>query len=173
MLGAGAADYRYNGDGDLVGQTVGGVSTDYTQDVGAPLSEVLQARQGSTTTNYLYGTDRFGALVGSTRTEELHDTLGSTRLTTNDAGAPQSALRFDPWGQPIGNTQLQPWGFAGEMQNGASELVHLRARWYQPQLGVFISQDPFAGNAAKPGIPVLARRCTRLRLLPIFTRILA
>ena len=46
VLGTGAADYRYNGDGALVGQTQGGSTTDYTQDVGAPLSEVLQARQG-------------------------------------------------------------------------------------------------------------------------------
>ena len=129
---------------------MGGVGTDYTQDVGAPLSQVLQARQGSTTTNYLYGLDRLGALTGSTRMEELHDTLGSTRLTTDVAGNTQSALRFDPYGRPIGSTQLQPCGFTGEMQNGTSELVHLRARWYQPQLGVFISKDPFTGNASQP-----------------------
>ena len=150
VLGTGGADYRYNGDGALVGQTVGGTSTDYAQDVGAPLSEVLQARQGSTTTNYLYGTERFGALAGSTRTEELHDTLGSTRLTTDAAGSTQSALRFDPYGRPLSGTQPQPFGFTGEMQNGSSELVNLRARWYQPQLGVFVSKDPFAGNASQP-----------------------
>ena len=116
VLGTGGADYRYNGDGALVGQTVGGTSTDYAQDVGAPLSEVLQARQGSTTTNYLYGTERFGALAGSTRTEELHDTLGSTCLTTDAAGNAQTALRFDPYGRPLSGTQPQPFGFTGEMQ---------------------------------------------------------
>jgi len=39
--------YTYNGDGTLVSQATGGVTTRYTQDLAAPLSQVLQTKVGS------------------------------------------------------------------------------------------------------------------------------
>ena len=42
----GATTYGYNGDGTLVSQATSGVTTRYTQDLAAPLSQVLQTKVG-------------------------------------------------------------------------------------------------------------------------------
>lgn len=75
----------YNGDGVLVAQTANGTTTRYTQDLAAPLSQVLQTAQGSTTTDYLYGLERLASVSGGTRTWYGTDALGSVRVTMNDA----------------------------------------------------------------------------------------
>lgn len=55
-----------------------------------------------------------------------------------------------------GNYDSQGWnadgvpamGFTGEYQG--SGMVYLRARWYNPTAGTFLSKDPFAGYNEQP-----------------------
>jgi RHS repeat-associated protein len=140
----------YNGDGVLVAQTANGTLTRYTQDLAAPLSQVLQTTQGSATTNYLYGIDRFAAVSGSTRTWYQPDALGSVRLTMNDTGAALGRANYDPWGTVEGNTLASPFGFTSELQDGTTGLVYLRARWYHTGYGTFTSRDSFHGLSEQP-----------------------
>jgi RHS repeat-associated protein len=42
----------------------------------------------------------------------------------------------------------QPFGFTGELHSAGQ--VYLRARWYAPGQGRFVSEDPFAGWATRP-----------------------
>ncbi|MCG8347128.1 MAG: RHS repeat-associated core domain-containing protein, partial [Chloroflexales bacterium] len=42
------------------------------------------------------------------------------------------------------------FGFTGELQDGETNLVYLRARWYDPGMGRFVSRDPFAGYMEQP-----------------------
>jgi RHS repeat-associated protein len=42
----------------------------------------------------------------------------------------------------------QPFGFTGELHRAGQ--VYLRARWYAPGQGRFVSEDPFAGFAERP-----------------------
>jgi hypothetical protein len=53
VLASGTANYSYIGCGTLVSQTIGGTTIRYTQDLAAPLSQVLQTIVGSTRTSYL------------------------------------------------------------------------------------------------------------------------
>jgi len=96
MTARGATTYTYNGDGVLVYDG----TTRSTQDLIAPLSQVLQTTQGSATTHYLYGLDRLAAVAGSTRTWYGADALGSVRQTLSDAGTPLGIVNYDPWGTP-------------------------------------------------------------------------
>jgi RHS repeat-associated protein len=137
--------YTYTGDGVLVQDG----TTRYTQDLAAPLSQVLQTTQSSTTTNYLYGLERLAAVAGSPRTWYVGDALGSVRLTLDDAGAPLGVVHYDPWGTPEMGT-VATFGFTGELQDVASGLVNLRARWYQTGQGRFVTRDPFAGYPELP-----------------------
>jgi RHS repeat-associated protein len=145
MIVRGTTPYTYTGDGVLVQ----GGTTRYTQDLATPLSQVLQTTQGSTTTNYLYGLDRLAALAGSTRTWYVGDALGSVRLTLADSGAPLGVVHYDPWGTPESGT-VPTFGFTGELQDAASGMVNLRARWYQTGQGRFVSRDPFEGAMETP-----------------------
>ena len=48
---------------------------------------------------------------------------------------------FDPYGQPVESSGA-PYGFTGEWWEDEVELLHLRARWYAPGTGTFLSVDP-------------------------------
>ncbi|HEY3231835.1 MAG TPA: hypothetical protein VGJ87_21575, partial [Roseiflexaceae bacterium] len=92
-----------------------GTTTRYTQDLAAPLSQVLQA-QGSTTTKYLYGLDRLASVAGSARTWYAADALGSVRRTLSDTGTPLGIVNYDPWGAPQAGATPPTFGFTGELQ---------------------------------------------------------
>jgi hypothetical protein len=84
---------------DLAGTS--GVTTRYTQDLAAPLSQVLQTQIGAATrTDYLYGLNRLASLNGSTKTWYVADALGSVRRTVADTGMPLGVINYDPWGTP-------------------------------------------------------------------------
>jgi hypothetical protein len=94
----GTTTYASNGDGTLVSQATGGITTRYTQDLASPLSQVLQTKVGAaTTTDYLYGLNRLASLNGSTKTWYAVDALGSVRRTVADAGTPLGVVNYDPW----------------------------------------------------------------------------
>jgi len=99
----GTTTYAYNGDGTLVSQATSGVTTRYTQDLAAPLSQVLQTQVGAATrTDYLYGLNRLASLNGSTKTWYVSDALGSVRRTVADSGTPLGVINYDPLGTAPG-----------------------------------------------------------------------
>ncbi len=64
---------------------------------------------------------------------------------------PSFAQAFDPYGNLIGGTGYVDtnYGYTGELSD-SSGLVYLRARYYSPALGRFISRDPFPGVLSQP-----------------------
>jgi RHS repeat-associated protein len=58
-----------------------------------------------------------------------------------------ATYRTDEFGIPTATTgtSSQPFGFTGEPRD-ATGLTYLRARYYDPSLGRFLSRDPLAGN---------------------------
>jgi hypothetical protein len=108
----------------LLTQTADGQTTHYTQDLAAPLSQVLQIRQPDQTTDVLYGLERLGTVSGSATTWTGGDALGSTRLTLDDTGAVVGTTSYDAWGTPTRGTPA-PFRFTGELHRQG--LVYLRA----------------------------------------------
>ncbi|MBK9944711.1 MAG: RHS repeat-associated core domain-containing protein [Kouleothrix sp.] len=147
MTTRGTTTYGYNGDGALISQLTAGITTRYTQDLAAPLSQVLQSFTGATRTDYLYGANRIATQTSNVRTWYVADALGSVRRTVSDAGVPQGSISYDPWGTVESGT-VPTFGFTGELQQGG--LVNLRARWYNAGHGRFGSVDPFAGVGEQP-----------------------
>lgn len=71
------------------------------------------------------------------------DALGSVRFITDDTGALDGSRAYDPWGTPIaGSTGDTRFGFAGEWADQTTNLINLRARWYDPATGQFLTRDP-------------------------------
>ncbi|NTW04299.1 MAG: RHS repeat-associated core domain-containing protein, partial [Oscillochloris sp.] len=136
-LTQGGTSYSSNGDGVLV--AAGTIA--YTQDLAAPLSQILS--DGST--NYLYGRERLASSAG---TWYLTDALGSVRQTLDASGAVTASANYDPWGVPQ-TSSIAPFGFTGELQDSAGQ-VYLRARWYNAGSGTFTSRDSFLGSVIDP-----------------------
>ncbi len=79
----------------------------------------------------------------------LSDGLGSVRQATDDTGSVVVYNEFDPYGNPIVNRKSEianPYGYTGEWWQDEVELLHLRARWYMPGTGTFLSRDAWEGD---------------------------
>lgn len=79
----------------------------------------------------------------------LHaDALGSVVSATNKTGSQVATYVYEAYGelQQVGTTDQTHsktrFGFAGEWLDSDTGLYNLRARWYEPTTGVFLSRDP-------------------------------
>jgi RHS repeat-associated protein len=115
---------------------------DYTTGLPPMLSD------GTTNIVYGVGSERLQAVTAGTATWFTHDHLGSTRQTVTNSGTVAGSARYDAWGVPVENTTGSRFGFTGELTDNG--LVYLRARWYNPATGVFLSRDPFPGVDTVP-----------------------
>ena len=142
--------YTYNGDGVRVAQSVDGQLTTWVQDQGSSLAQVLLEVSGGQTTAYLLGLGRLAQVEDGTYEWFLGDALGSVRQVVDDNGDVLLSRDYSPFGQLLSEsgTGSSGYGYTGE-QVGAG-LVFLRARYYSPSLGRFISVDPFPGYARVP-----------------------
>ena len=61
------------------------------------------------------------------------------------------AQAYEPFGNPrlAAGQDTTPYAFTGEWTDGAG-LVHLRARYYQPEVGRFFQVDPWRGDLDRP-----------------------
>ena len=128
--------FLYNGDGDRVEQTVGSLTTEYVLDpVG--LAQVLQATIGSQDTFFVPGLAQYD---GSDWEYFASDRLGSVRVLVGPDGAPTLTQSFDPFGNVLGRSGAgsSVFGYTGE-QTDVTDLVFLRARYYQPEVGRFLT----------------------------------
>lgn len=161
-VGGTAVTYAYRGDDLRHSKTVGATTTTYLWDLASDLPVVLQ----DGTTTYVYGlglisqglsttTYLFLNLVPTTTTVHswfLTDGLGSTVALTNSAGAITATHKYDVFGATrattgTGSTQFK---FAGQQDDPTLGYQYLRARYYDPAIGRFISKDPFGGFAEIP-----------------------
>lgn len=141
------SSYIYNGDGDRVSETNDGVTTTYVVNTVPELAAVLMETTGGTTTYHIYGHDLLYSIVGTTPHYLHSDALGSTIATTDASGNVEQTLEYDVFGRLRGFTGANgtKYTFAGE-ENDASGLVYLRARYYDPAVGRFLSRDPFPAD---------------------------
>ena len=88
--------FAYNGLGDRLQQTVNSVTTNYTLDLNAGLTQVLADGSNS----YLYGAGRIGQQA-TDWAYHLPDALGSVRQMADAAGAISYAQSYEPYGAAV------------------------------------------------------------------------
>jgi RHS repeat-associated protein len=105
-------------------------------------------------TAYIYGPGGLPLeqVNGSTVLWLHHDQLGSTRLVTDSTGASQATYTYDAYGNLTASTGAitNPIRFAGQYQDSESSLYYLRARYYDPSTGQFLSRDPITALTGQP-----------------------
>jgi RHS repeat-associated protein len=100
---------------------------------------------------YLYGLDIL-AQQQAERQYYMHDGLGSVRQLVDTTGQIETNYAYDPFGVPVmGGDGSNPYQFTGEAWDAEVELLYLRARYYQPEVGRFVTKDLWAGNVWRPG----------------------
>lgn len=131
----------YNGDGLRMSHTVGMETTNYVWDVGAGLPVVLQDGENT----YVYGRGLISAAdsVGD-QIYFLYDGLGSVVDVTDENGGIVASYSYDVFGAIRSQTGSSDnyWLFTGQQEDSESALYFLRARYYDPATGRFLSRDP-------------------------------
>ncbi len=133
--------FTYNGLGDRLSQTIDDVTTNYTLDLNAGLTQVLT--DGEST--YLYGLSRLEQ-DGIVKEYFLGDALGSVRQMTDSTGDVTLEKSYTPFGEVLSSSESgeSVYGYTGEVTD-ESGLVYLRARYYKPSEGRFITRDEWKG----------------------------
>jgi RHS repeat-associated protein len=73
----------------------------------------------------------------------LQDHLGSTNGLTDTSGSLTSTGSYDSFGNPTSVANSR-YGFTGRESGDVAGLMYYRARWYDPDLGRFMSEDPIS-----------------------------
>ena len=133
--------------GVSVGRKTGYTTNEYVLDLAATLPVVIS----DTEAVYLYGLDII-AQQQSERVYYVHDGLGSVRQLLDTTGDVETNYAYDPFGVPVvGGDVYNPYQFTGEAWDEEVGLLYLRARYYQPETGRFITKDPWMGDIWRPG----------------------
>lgn len=70
------------------------------------------------------------------------DALGSPVAVTDTAGNVVERNDYEPYGAIIGKPAYDAVGYTGHKQDGATGLTYMQQRYYDPQIGRFLSVDP-------------------------------
>ena len=143
--------YVYNGDGHRVASAVNGVTTTYVVAV-LGLPQVIVETTGGETTHYVFGHDLLAEQDGTAWAYHLGDGLGSVRQLAGEAGQVTLAQGYAPYGEPLWSegSGTTGYGFTGEQWDAEAALLFLRARYYEPGTGRFVSKDLFSGSTQHP-----------------------
>jgi len=72
-----------------------------------------------------------------------HDQQGSTRLLTGSTGKVEGKCTYAAYGTAMCEGSVTtPLGYDGQYANSDTGLIYLRARYYDPVTGQFMSIDP-------------------------------
>jgi RHS repeat-associated protein len=111
---------------------------------------------GSVTRQYTYGIQRISEnqVINNAWAASFYeyDGFGSVRQLTNSAGAVTDTYEYDAFGNSFTKTGTTPnnYLYRGEQYDSDLGLYYLRARYYNPNTGRFMSRDPEDGKAKDP-----------------------
>jgi RHS repeat-associated protein len=148
--------YTYNYQGVRESQAGPGGLVKYLVDAanGPASAQVIRESgpSGVTLRSYVIGLQLLSFTEGTNVRYYLTDALGSTRLLTDATGAVTDKYLYSAYGVPLGHTGSSDnsFLFAGQQQGEPSGLVYLRARYYDPATGRFLSRDASDGSDQLP-----------------------
>jgi RHS repeat-associated protein len=150
----GSATYTYDAEGKRVATDDGAAVTNYLIDTQQPFAQVVAEYDylGNPSALYVFGLDRISQDRGGTGSTYLADGQGSIRQLTDNTGTVTDTYHYYAFGEDLASTGSTENGFryTGEQWEANAGFYYLRARWYSPETGSFISIDPSVGSATTP-----------------------
>jgi RHS repeat-associated protein len=166
--GGGTKVYAYDANGRLTRATIENMTPQETTFVYDGLGRRVKKISGSTTWVYIYDGDEIVEerhprsasqtrfvhglgidqrlaqyTIGSTPEYLLTDHLGSVWQKANSAGTVTLTRQYDLWGNLTAGAS-SGYAFTGREWDAETGLYYYRARYYDPKIGRFISEDPLA-----------------------------
>ena len=149
LLTAPNSSFSYDGAGNRRAKAVSGVNTRYVLSI-LGMSQVLMETNTSNAVQnyYVYGPTGLLYRVKPTNTNQYYhyDFRGSTTAITNESQAVTHSYSYDPFGKVLASTEadFNPYRYVGKhgVAYESPTLTFMRARYYDPTTGRFVSEDP-------------------------------
>jgi RHS repeat-associated protein len=159
-MNGGAVQILYDGDGNRVAKSANGIVIRYLVDdlnpTGYPQVVEELSGAGVVERQCTYGVQRISQNqpINNTWTVSFYgyDGGGSVRQLTNAAGAVTDNYVYDAFGNSLqtGDQTPNTYLYRGELFDSDLGLNYLRARYYNPLTGRFMSRDPEDGVVTDP-----------------------
>jgi RHS repeat-associated protein len=157
VLGGGLTNqYTYDADGNRVlANTASGLTRFLVDGENATgLAQVVEERNGGggLIARFSYGNELMAMARGGSPSFQLRDAHGSVRGLADATGTITDRYAYDAYGNAVAasGSTVNPYRYSGERLDSDTGLYQLRARYYNPALGRFISRDPFSGRVEAP-----------------------
>jgi len=152
-VGGMVTQYNYDGLGNRMRKIEGGVEKRYVLDVNKNLPNVIAETDGSgnITAYYVHGLGLISKILPDGTAAYYHyDSRGSTIALSDGSGALTDKYAYDPFGKVanIEGSTSNPFKYMGRygLMDEGNGLTYIRARYYAPELGRFITKDPLTGK---------------------------
>lgn len=147
--------YQYNSEGLRVSKTTGSTTVYYTYDENDNV--VLETDSaGTVITSYIYdNANRPLTMTKGGKTYTFHvNARGDITSVTDEAGAVVASFEYDSWGNTEKETgtfaSSVPFRYAGYRYDPETKLYYLQQRFYNSEIGRFLTLDPVLGDKENP-----------------------
>lgn len=151
------ASYTYDVDGLRLSKTVDGKTTEHVWDGNKQIIADVKTGQYYDADCYLRGTNLVAtySYENGAKTDYTYYTQnahGDVVNLTDSTGAVTKSYTYDAFGveQNIDDSDSNAFRYCGEYYDSESGTIYLRARYYDPTIGRFISRDSYAGKNEDP-----------------------
>ncbi len=150
--------YLYNGDNLRVSKTVQKSSNGYQEEVTNYLYDrqnvILATEENNkVSTRYVKGINYVASVSDGNKVSYfLFNGHGDVVQTIDNTGEVQNHYDYDIWGNPTLTVEITECAirYAGEFYDSETGLYYLRARYYDPSIGRFLSEDSYWGEDENP-----------------------
>ncbi|MEO3943956.1 RHS repeat-associated core domain-containing protein [Gorillibacterium sp. CAU 1737] len=151
-------DYRYDGEGLRREKTIRSSKDGYQ----AKITKIVYDRQyviletdgsGKLSNRYIRGVNYVAHIgVDGQAKDYLYNGHGDVVQTVTESGEVQNRYDYDIFGNPTLSIEVHEEAirYAGEFYDGETGLYYLRARYYDPAIGRFITKDSYWGEEKNP-----------------------
>ena len=139
--------YRYNTDGIRTAKDDKQYVVDVNNNVIAEADE-----ENAITEETVWGHQPLARKVNGSWYYYIYNAHGDVVGLVNEAGTVVNTYEYTPWGEIRSETETvdNPIKYAGEYYDDELDMYYLRARYYNPQIGRFISRDILEGDISSP-----------------------
>jgi RHS repeat-associated protein len=140
--------YAYAPSGLRTDKIVSGVTTSFVWDG----DQLVLEQTGTTMKKYIRGLNLAACVDGQTVTYYLFNAHGDVVQLTDASGAVTRSYEYDAFGveENPSAADSNPFRYCGEYLDLSSGTYYLRARYYNPAIGRFLSEDTNTGKATDP-----------------------
>ena len=144
--------FTYDAEGLRTSKTVNGEKTVFVWDGDQLVMELSES--GKVQKRYIRGNDLVYADKGTDTEKQYYvtDPHGNVVQLTDESGAVIKTYEYDSFGNEVNPDRKDenPFRYCGEYYDKETEEIYLRARYYQPNVGRFLTRDSYTGESDEP-----------------------